>query len=104
MGDPPAAWLMPLVGDAVIGITALIIAYLEWHQSGLWVWTLLIVWNAVATWDALSAYLIHLTNPWPEFFMIRTFGASMFFMAATMHLVSIWLAFRPKIKQQLLHL
>lgn len=101
-GDPPAAWLMPLVGDAIIGITALIITYLVWKKAGLWVWTALIVWNAVAIWDALSAFTIHLTNPWPEFFMIRLFGPAMFFAAAAMHSVIVWLAFRPNIKQQLL--
>ena len=102
VGDPPAAWLMPLIGDAVIGLSALIIAYLVWKKAGLWVWTALVVWNVVAIWDALSAFLIHLTNPWPEFFMIQTFGASMFFMAAAMHGVILWLAFRPTVRQQLL--
>ena len=28
LGDPPSAWLMPLVGDAIVGITALAVAYL----------------------------------------------------------------------------
>ena len=28
-GDPPNAWLMPLIGDAIIGITALWIAFLK---------------------------------------------------------------------------
>ena len=102
VGDPPAAWLMPLIGDAVIGLSALIIAYLVWKKAGLWVWTALVVWNVVAIWDALSAFLIHLTNPWPEFFMIQTFGASMFFMAAAMHGAILWLAFRPTVRQQLL--
>ena len=36
-GDPPSAWLMPLVGDAVIGVTALWIAYLILKKTGLWV-------------------------------------------------------------------
>lgn len=101
-GDPPAAWLMPLLGDAVIGITALLIAYLMVKKVGLWVCTAVIVWNVVAIWDALSAFIIHVTNPWPEFFMLQWFGASMFFAAVAAHLVVIVLACRPSARQQLL--
>ena len=93
-GDPPAAWLMPLVGDAIIGITGLFIAYLILKKTGLWVWTAIIVWNSIAIWDALSAYIIHMTNPWPEFFMIKLVGSSMFFAASAMHLAILVLACR----------
>ena len=98
MGDPPQAWLMPLIGDALIGITALLLLYLMLRHRGLWVWTAIIVWNVVAIWDALSAYLISLTNPWPEFFMIRFFGPAMFFAASAMHLLIIILAMRREIR------
>jgi len=94
VGDPAQAWLMPLLGDAVIGITALFLAYLIWKRRGLWVWTAIIVWNCLAIWGVLSAYIIHLTNPWPEFFMLQAFGASMFFVASAMHLVIIILPCR----------
>lgn len=101
-GDPPSAWLMPLIGDAVIGISALWIAYLILRKSGLWVWTAIIVWNSLAIWDALSAYIIHTTNPWPEFFMIELVGSSMFFVASAMHLMIIILACRPEVRAELL--
>lgn len=91
-GAPPAAWLMPLVGDAVIGITGLLVTYLILAKTGLWVWSTIITWNVVAIWDALSAYIIHQTNPWDDFFMIQLFGSSMFFMASAMHIAIIWLA------------
>lgn len=99
VGDPPAAWLMPLVGDAVIGVSALAVAFLIWKQRGLWVWTTIIVWNSLAIWDALSAYLIHRTNPWPEFLMIQLFGASMFFSTAALHLGIILLTLQPDVKE-----
>ena len=57
-GDPPAAWLMPLIEDAVTGLSALAVAYLIWKQRDLWVWTSVIVWYVVAIWDALSAFVI----------------------------------------------
>ncbi|MFN7991995.1 MAG: hypothetical protein U0Q18_00225 [Bryobacteraceae bacterium] len=101
-GDPPTGWLMPLVGDAVIGVTALGIAYLIATKSGLGVWSTILVWNAIAIWDALSAFLIHRTIPWPEFFMVRMLGSSMFFAASAMHLAIIALACRPDVRAHFL--
>ena len=101
-GDPPAAWLMPLIGDAVIGATALAVAWAVWRGRGPMVWAAIIAWNAVGLWDALSAYIVSRSVPWPEFFMIQTFGASMFFVAAAMHLVMIWLALSPAFRDDVL--
>ncbi len=101
-GDPPPAWLMPLIGDAIVGITALLIAFLILRRTGFGAWTAIIVWNVVAIWDALSAFIIHTTNPWPEFFMIQLFGASMFFAASLMHLIIIWLATQADVKAHFL--
>ena len=95
-GDPPSAWLMPLIGDAIIGITALVVAFLIWKKRGLWVWTTVIVWNALAIWDALSAFIVNITNPWPEFFMLQAIGPAMFFVASAMHLVIIMLMCRKE--------
>ncbi|TCK19132.1 hypothetical protein DFR30_2427 [Thiogranum longum] len=100
-GDPPPAWLMPLVGDAVIGVTGLWVAYLILRKTGMWVWTVIIVWNSLAVWDALSAFAIQTTNPWPEFFMIKLMGSSMFFAASAMHVAIIVLACRPDMRKRL---
>lgn len=102
LGAPPRAWLMPLVGDAVIGCSALVVAYLIVQRTGLWVWTTVIAWNVVAIWDALSAYLVHTTTPWPEFFMIRMFGPAMFFAAVLMHLAIIVLACQTEVRDRFL--
>jgi len=88
-GDPPAAWLMPLVGDALIGLSALAIGYLIVRGRGLAAWVAIVVWNVIGIWDALSAFLVNESTPWPEFFMIEVFGASMFFAASAMHLVNL---------------
>lgn len=101
-GDPPPAWLMPLIGDAIIGITGLWVAYLILKKTGIWVWTVIIVWNSVGIWDALSAFIIHTTNPWPEFFMIELVGALMFFAASVMHLTIMILASRTNVRMSLL--
>lgn len=102
VGDPPLPWLMPLIGDAVIGVTALFVAYLVWKGRGLFAWTTMVVWNVVAVWDALSAYVVHTTTPWPSFFMIELFGASMFFMASAMHLLCLYLLCREDTRERFL--
>ena len=95
-GDPPGAWLMPLIGDAVIGVTALGVAYLVLRGKGLGAWTTIVVWNALGIWDAMSAFIVHQTVPWPEFFMIETFGSPMFFAAGALHLANLWLVSRAE--------
>ena len=101
-GDPPAAWLMPLMGDAIVGVSGLWIVYLIVNKTGLWVWTTILTWNAIAIWDALSAFVVHKTSPWPEFFMIEIFGSSMFFGVSLMHLVVIVLLNQRDIKSHYL--
>lgn len=100
--DPPIAWLMPLIGDAIIGLSALLVAAIVFKRSGLWVWTTLIVWNALAIWDAGSAFIIHITNPWPSFFMLELFGPFMFFAATAMHVAIIVIACMPSVKSTLI--
>lgn len=101
-GDPPDAWLMPLIGDAVVGLLALPVAWLILRGGGLWAWTAVISWNVVGIWDALSAWLIHRSEPWPEFFMIETFGQSMFFAAAAVHVICIALLARADVRGPIL--
>jgi len=98
-GDPPWPWLMPLIGDAVVGLSGLFMAYLVLKRTGLAVWTLLVTWNAIGIWDALSAYILSVTAPWPEFFMLQIFGSMMFFAASAMHLILIYLLSRPQMLQ-----
>lgn len=100
-GDPPAAWLMPLVGDAVIGISALAVAWALWRRAGLWVWISVVVWNAVAIWDALAAWLVQATTPWDDFFMLRYVGEPMFAAACLMHGTILALASRPGVRSEI---
>ena len=90
-GAPPDAWLTPLVGDAVIGVSAVAMLGLLVKGRGLAAWTGLVVWNALGIWDALAAWLVHTSNPWPEFFMVEIFGWTMFVAASAMHGVALGL-------------
>ena len=101
-GDPPAAWLMPIIGDAAIGLSAFAVAYLLVRGRGLGAWVVIVSWNILGIWDALSAFLVHQSVPWNEFFMIETFGPSMFFAASAMHLVNVSLISRQDVRSHYL--
>lgn len=88
-GAPPDAWWMPLIGDAVIGLSAPLIALLVWRGRGLAAFSVVLIWNALGIWDAMSAFLVHVSVPWPDFFMVQIFGWTMFFMASAMHAVNL---------------
>ena len=96
-GDPPEAWLMPLIGDAVVGLAALAVAGLLWLRPTRTSWMIAIVWSAIAAFDALAAYVVDVATPWPDFFMIEIFGRAMFFAAAAMHIAIIVLLARPDV-------
>lgn len=105
LGDPPMAWAMPLIGDALIGVSGLLMLALILRSSPNKSWTTLVVWNCIGIWDALSAFTISQTNPWPDFFMLKTFGHSMFFIACGMHVLNLWilstLKGRPELQRAL---
>lgn len=91
IGDPPLAWAMPLIGDAVIGVSALFVLFLLVTRPTNNTFVAAIVWNSIGIWDALSAYVVSRTNPWPEFFMLKLFGSTMFFVAILIHGFNIWI-------------
>lgn len=96
-GDPPEAWLMPLIGDAFVGLTAVAVAGLLWKRRTPTTWLLALVWSAIGMFDAIAAFIIETSAPWPDFFMLELFGRSMFFAAAGLHLVIIYLLLRPDV-------
>lgn len=100
VGDPPDAWLMPLIGDAVVGLSALVIAWLLWKRPHPSTWILAIAWSAIASFDAIAALLVDLQTPWPDFFMLEIFGRSMFVAAAIMHALIIGLLARPELRDR----
>ncbi len=99
-GDPPEAWLMPLVGDAAIGLAAIAIAFGLWKLRSLGIWLAAVVWSSIGAFDALAAYVVEIQTPWPEFFMLEIFGRSMFFAATALHLVIIGLLLSPEVRSE----
>ena len=99
-GDPPEAWLMPLVGDAAIGLAAIVvtIALVRRHTAA--VWAVAIAFHSVAAFDAVAALMVDVATPWPEFFMLELFGRSMFVAAAAMHLVALGLLASSEVRQR----
>ncbi len=88
-GDPPDAWLMPLIADAAIGIAAVVVVLLIWKRPTPATWVIAVTWSAIGAFDALAAFVVDTSAPWPEFFMLEIFGRSMFFAAAAMHVAII---------------
>ncbi len=96
-GDPPDAWLMPLIGDAMVGLAAVVVALLIWKRRTHTTWVVAVVWSSVGAFDAIAAFVVETTAPWPEFFMLELVGRTMFFAAAAMHLAIIYLLTRPDV-------
>jgi hypothetical protein len=96
VGDPPSAWLMPLVGDAFIGLSALFVAYLVLVRPTPAAWTVAVVWTSLGAFDAVAAFLVEVSVPWPEFFMLDIFGRGMFLAAIALHLGVLVLLMRPE--------
>lgn len=96
--DPPDAWLMPLIGDAFIGLAAIGVALLVWRRRTPTTWLIAVVWSALGAFDALAAFIVELSVPWPEFFMLEIFGRTMFFAAFALHTIIIVLLSRPHVR------
>lgn len=101
VGDPPDAWLMPLLGDAFVGIAALVVAGMLWKRPAPTTWLLAIIWSAIAIFDALAALVVEISTPWPEFFMIEAFGRSMFVAAVALHLVIVALLLTDEVRDSM---
>ncbi len=99
-GDPPDVWLMPLIGDAVVGLAAVVVALLLWKRRTPATWVVAVVWSAIGAFDAIAAYIVETSAPWPEFFMLELVGRTMFFAAAAMHIAIIYLLTRPVVLSQ----
>ena len=93
-GDPPDAWLMPLVGDAAIGLTAPIVAFMLWRMPSARSWLIAVVWTSIAAFDAAAAWLVEVSSPWPEFFMLEIFGRAMFPAAIALHVTILAMLLR----------
>lgn len=98
VGDPPAVWLMPLIGDAAIGLTAPLVAFALITRPSPRSWIIGVVWTSIAAFDALAAWLVEVSAPWPDFFMLEVFGRSMFPAAAAMHIAILALLLGHRVR------
>jgi len=60
----PLPWSIPMYGDAFIGFSAIIIAFILWKFRGLGIWTIGIVWHAIGIKDYLAGLNAHAISPW----------------------------------------
>ncbi len=85
---------MPLVGDAAIGLTAPIVAFMLWRMPSARSWLIAVVWTSIAAFDAAAAWLVEVSSPWPEFFMLEIFGRAMFPAAIALHVTILAMLLR----------
>jgi len=56
--SPLVSFLIPFLGDTIVGLTAPIIAVLLWKWNTLGAWTAAIAWHTLAIWDSASAAVL----------------------------------------------
>ena len=61
--DTSWAWIVPWVGDTLIGLTAPIVAYLLWTRRGALIWGLGLAWTFWGAWDYLSGIMVNIVEP-----------------------------------------
>ena len=98
-GDPPDAWLMPLLGDAAVGLVAIGVTAALIRSRSLATWTFAEAFHAIAAFDAVAAMLVDIAEPWPDFFMLELFGRPMFVAAGAMHVVAVVLLWQEDVRR-----
>jgi len=76
---------------------AVAVAALLWFRPSPPSWLVAVVWTVVAAFDALAAWLVEISSPWPDFFMLELAGRTMFPVAIALHVVILVLLLQPEI-------
>ena len=102
--EAPLGWVVPFTGDAFMGITALIVAYLLLKKRGLAVWTIGVTWQIVGIKDYISGIMLSFVDPitgpifpgpeFPTFVMILFLTIGMLIQISVIYLLS-----RPNVRQ-----
>ena len=98
----PSEWLVSLVGDFIIGITALFLVYHIIKKPSAILWGLLLSWNVLGLFDLFGAIVISFIIPYeplPEI-GLTTLGVRFILSLNTLiQISSIYLLFQTDIKE-----
>ena len=98
----PSEWIVPFVGDFIIGITALFLVYYIIKKPSAILWGLLLSWNVLGLFDLFGAIVISFIVPYeplPEI-GLTTLGVRFILSLNTLiQISSIYLLFQTDIKE-----
>ena len=98
----PSEWIVPFVGDFIIGITALFLVYHIIKKPSAILWGLLLSWNAVGLFDLIGAIDGSFAAPYgpiPEIGFNAVTVRSILSLNTLLQISSIYLLFQKDIKE-----
>ncbi len=104
IGSPRSAssdWTIAFLGDFVIGITALILAYKIWKKPSALLWGILLAWNAVGIFDLFGALSHSFTapfSPFPEIGINEISIRTILSLNTLIQSIALLLMFQPQVK------
>ena len=99
-GAPPE-WVLALVGDFIIGTTALFLVYFIFKKPSYLIWVLLLSWNVLGLVDLLGAIRTSLLVPFgpiPEIGLTSLGVRSILILNTFLQISCIYLLFKDRVK------
>ena len=98
----PSEWIIPFVGDFIIGITAIFLVYLIIKKPCAVLWGLLLSWNVVGLFDLFGAIVVSFEAPFgplPEIGLTTSGVRYILCLNTLIQISSIYLLFQKDIKE-----
>ena len=98
----PSEWMVPFVGDFIIGITAIFLVYYIIKKPSTILWVLLLSWNVVGFLDLIGAINVSFHAPYgpiPEIGLTATGVRFVLSLNTLIQISSIYLLFHKDIRE-----
>ena len=98
----PSEWIVPFVGDFIIGITAIFLVYHIIKKPSAILWGLLLSWNVVGLFDLFGAIMISFDAPFgplPEIGFNELTVRTILILNTLLQISCIYLLFQKNIKE-----
>ena len=98
----PSEWIVPFVGDFIIGITAIFLVYYIIKKPSAILWGLLLSWNVVGLFDLFGAIMVSFEAPFgplPEIGLNSSGVRFVLSLNTLIQISSIYLMFQKDIKE-----
>ena len=98
----PSEWIVPFVGDFIIGITALFLVYYIIKKPSTILWGLLLSWNVIGFLDLIGAINVSFEAPYgpiPEIGFNALAVRSILSLNTLLQISSIYLLFQKDVKE-----